>query len=44
MEKNARKAKEDLEKNSGKRDERMGMGVELFGDPGQGHDSVEVNG
>ena len=43
-EKKARKAKGDMAKNSGKRDGRKGLVMELFGDPGQGQDSVEVNG
>ena len=43
-EKKARKAKGDMAKNSGKRDGRKGLAVELFGDPSQGQDSVEVNG
>ena len=43
-EKKARNAKGDMAKNSGKRDGRKGLVMELFGDPGQGQDSVEVNG
>ena len=42
--KKARKAKGDMAKNNGKRDGRKGLVIELFGDPGQGQDSVEVNG
>ena len=33
-----------MAKNDGKRVGRKGLVVELFGDPGQGQDSVEVNG
>ena len=43
-EKKTRKAKRDMAKNSGKRDERKGLVVELSGDPSKGQDSVEVNG
>ena len=43
-EKKARKYKEDMTKNSGKRDGRKGLVVELFEDPSQGQDSGEVNG
>ena len=42
--KEERKAKGDMEKDSGQRDEGKGLVVELFGDPGQGQTSVEVNG
>ena len=40
-EKKAGKAKGDMAKNSVKRDGRKGL--DLFGDPGQGQDSVEVS-
>ena len=43
-EKKARKAKGDMAKNSGKRDGRNGLVVELFGDTSQGQDSLEFNG
>ena len=43
-EKEERKTKGDMEKNSGKRDEGKGLVVELLGDPGQGQTTVEVNG
>ena len=43
-EKKARKAKGDMAKNSRKRDGRKRLVVELFGDPSQTKDSVEVNG
>ena len=43
-EKKAGKAKGDMAKNSGKRDGRKGLVVELFEDPSQGQDSGEVNG
>ena len=36
--------KGDLAKNSGKRDESKGLVVELFRNPGQGQNSMAVNG
>ena len=42
--KNPHHTQANLAKNSGKRDGRKGLVMELFVDPSQGQDSVEVNG